>query len=103
MQRLVIYKDLSNGHWVFQNLTLNNSGTYRTINKLVNDCFSNYKTYLVKKYGLEFANSKIRFINSYLKNRSKIFDIIFIDFPGDLRNGRITENVHPLSISNIFF
>lgn len=96
MHKVIIYK--TPGGYALQNLTgKTSSQIYRTLRQLVNDCFKNYHSFLVKKYGEEFADDRLKYIVSYLKNWLNNFSMQVIEFPGDLNTGEVNQDRKTMS------
>jgi hypothetical protein len=88
MHKILIYK--TPGGYGMQDLTdKKKTVIYRTLRQLVQDCFKYYHSYLVKEYGEEMADNKLKYIISYLKNWFQSFNMQVLEFPGDLNTGEI--------------
>lgn len=102
MHKLCIYKNP--GGWICEDLNhRGNNTTHSNINSLVNEKFSGFGGFLRKHYGSDFSNTRMNMIKDYLKIMFKHYQIVFLDFPGNLETGElINDQVHPLNAATNF-
>lgn len=105
MHKLCIYKNPGAG-WICEDLeNRSDSSAHNSLNSLVNNTFAGYAGFLREKYDSDFSNARIKIIKDYLKNMFKHYQVVWIDFPGNLSTGEVIEKeIHPLhSANNLLF